>query len=221
MNNIPKGYKQTKVGVIPEDWEVVRLGEIGKTYNGLTGKNADDFQNGNAKFITYKNIFDNSKIDISILENVKINVNEKQNKVKYGDIFFTTSSETPYEVGMSSILLENINKEVYLNSFCFGFRLKNFKKLLPEFAVFYFRSFPIRSKIIKLAQGSTRFNLSKIQVMKIKLKLPSLQEQQKIADVLSTADREIKLLKKELEELKKQKKGLMQRLLSGEVRVKV
>ena len=78
MNNIPKGYKQTKVGVIPEDWEVVRLGEIGKTYNGLTGKNADDFQNGNAKFITYKNIFDNSKgfFNFEGTCHFEINVNE-------------------------------------------------------------------------------------------------------------------------------------------------
>ncbi len=54
-----------------------------------------------------------------------------------------------------------------------------------------------------------------------KVILPPLAEQQKIAKVLSIADREIELLKEELEQLKKQKKGLMQRLLSGEVRVKV
>ncbi len=56
---------------------------------------------------------------------------------------------------------------------------------------------------------------------KMKIKLPPLAEQQKIAKVLSIADREIELLKEELEQLKKQKKGLMQRLLSGEVRVRV
>ena len=69
------------------------------------------------------------------------------------------------------------------------------------------------------AYDHKRYWISEYQ--EIELKLPSLQEQQKIADGLSTADREIELLKKELEELKKQKKGLMQRLLSGEVRVKV
>ena len=62
---------------------------------------------------------------------------------------------------------------------------------------------------MRLAQGSTRFNLSKIAVMKIKVKLPSIKEQQKIAEVLTTADKEIDLLKNELEELKEQKKGLI------------
>ena len=57
--------------------------------------------------------------------------------------------------------------------------------------------------------------------MKLKIKLPSLPEQQKIAEVLSLADDEINLLKNELEELKLQKKALMQKLLTGQVRVKI
>jgi type I restriction enzyme S subunit len=203
-----------------EEWEEVRLGDIGYTYGGLNNKTAEDFGCGNAQYITYKNIFDNDKIDILIFDNVKINNNEKQNRVMYGDILFTTSSETPEEVGMSSVLLDEID-ELYLNSFCFGYRLNDLNILSPQFARFYFRSFHMRDKISRLAQGSTRFNLSKLQVMKIKIKLPSLPEQQKIAQVLSIADKEIELLKQKLEELKKQKKGLMQRLLTGEVRVKV
>jgi type I restriction enzyme S subunit len=58
-------------------------------------------------------------------------------------------------------------------------------------------------------------------IEKIKIKLPSKEEQEKIAQTLTLADKEIELLKNELEALKKQKKGLMQRLLTGEVRVKV
>ena len=133
--------------------------------------------------------------------------------------FFTTSSETPNEVGMSSVLLDKI-ENTYLNSFCFGYRF-NFDKLNPYFARYYFRSLKFRKKIYKLAQGITRFNISKNEVMKLKFKLPPLKEQQKIAKVLSTADKEIELLKNELKELKKQKKALMQKLLTGKVRVKV
>ena len=70
-------------------------------------------------------------------------------------------------------------------------------------------------------QGSSQQNLSKGDITKFKIKLPSLPEQQKIAEVLSLADDEINLLKNELEELKLQKKALMQKLLTGEVRVKV
>ena len=203
-----------------DKWEEVRLGEIGNSFNGLSGKTGEDFGIGEAKYITYKNIFNYSKIKLDIFENVQISNDEKQNLVQFGDIFFTVSSETPEEVGMSSVLLDNVSN-TYLNSFCFGYRLNNFNTLDPYFARFYFRSFQMRDKISRLAQGSTRFNLSKNEIMKLKIKLPSLPEQQKIAEVLSLADDEINLLKNELEELNLQKKALMQKLLTGQVRVKV
>ena len=203
-----------------DKWEEVRLGEIGNSFNGLSGKTGEDFGIGEAKYITYKNIFNYSKIKLDIFENVQISNDEKQNLVQFGDIFFTVSSETPEEVGMSSVLLNNVSN-TYLNSFCFGYRLNNFNTLDPYFARFYFRSFQMRDKISRLAQGSTRFNLSKNEIMKLKIKLPSLPEQQKIAEVLSLADDEINLLKNELEELNLQKKALMQKLLTGQARVKV
>ena len=202
-----------------EKWKEIKLGNIGKSYNGLIGKVAEDFQNGNSNFITYKNIFDNPKIDINIFEKVKIMEDEEQNLVKFGDIFFTTSSETPNEVGISSVLLRECGI-LYLNSFCFGFRLNNFEILTPCFAVFYFRSDYFRKQIFKLAQGSTRFNISKTEVLNLTIKLPNLNEQQKIAEVLTACDDEINLLNLKLENLKKQKQGLMQKLLSGKVRVK-
>ena len=203
-----------------DEWEEIRLGNIGKSYNGLIGKVAEDFQNGNSNFITYKNIFDNPKIDINIFEKVKIMEDEEQNLVKFGDIFFTTSSETPNEVGISSVLLSKCGI-LYLNSFCFGFRLNNFEILAPCFAVFYFRSDCFRKQIFKLAQGSTRFNISKTEVLNLNIKIPNLDEQQKIAEVLTACDDEINLLNLKLENLKRQKQGLMQKLLSGKVGVRV
>lgn len=199
-----------------DEWKEIKLGNIGKSYNGLIGKVAEDFQNGNSNFITYKNIFYNPKIDINIFEKVKIMEDEEQNLVKFGDIFFTTSSETPNEVGISSVLLSKCGI-LYLNSFCFGFRLNNFEILSPYFAVFYFRSDCFRKQIFKLAQGSTRFNISKTEVLNLNIKIPNLSEQQKIAEVLTACDDEINLLNLKLENLKKQKQGLMQKLLSGKV----
>ena len=200
-----------------DEWEEIRLGNIGKSYNGLIGKVAEDFQNGNSNFITYKNIFYNPKIDINIFEKVKIMEDEEQNLVKFGDIFFTTSSETPNEVGISSVLLSKCGI-LYLNSFCFGFRLNNFEILAPCFAVFYFRSDCFRKQIFKLAQGSTRFNISKTEVLNLNIKIPNLDEQQKIAEVLTACDDEINLLNLKLENLKRQKQGLIQKLLIGETR---
>jgi len=200
------------------EWKEVRLGSIGSAYNGLTGKNKEDFGSGKP-YIPYKNVFNGSRINIDQLEYVQILETENQNKVKYGDIIFTASSETPEEVGMSSVLLDHVD-ELYLNSFCFGYRLNDFNTLIPEFAQYLFRGNVFRKELLKLAQGSTRFNLSKNEVLKIKIKIPGLEEQKKIAFVLTIFDREIDLLEQELEALKQQKKGLMQLLLTGKVRVK-
>ncbi|WIF94090.1 restriction endonuclease subunit S [Caminicella sporogenes] len=212
-------FKKTEIGEIPVDWEVKKLGDLGSTYNGLSGKNKDDFGRGKP-FIPYKNIFDNSKIDINYLDHVVIKENENQNKVKYGDIFFTTSSETPEEVGMSSVILDEVD-ELYLNSFCFGFRLNDFNTLIPEFARYLFRGNEIRKKISRLAQGSTRFNLSKTQLLKIYIPIPPLKEQQKIASILSEVDNKIQQYELKKEKLQNLKKGLMQKLLTGKIRVKI
>jgi type I restriction enzyme S subunit len=218
---VPAGgtkYKETKVGMVPEDWEVVTLDELGSTYSGLSGKSKKDFGEG-ARYVPYKNVFANSAIDTTYFDYVEINEGEKQNQVKYGDIFFTVSSETPEEVGMSSVLLENIG-ECYLNSFCFGFRLDDFEKTIPEYLRFSLRCFPTRKAIARLAQGATRYNLSKRNVMKIPIALPSKAEQERIARVLTGLYDEILKSEKTKRELEVQKKGLMQQLLTGAVRVK-
>ena len=212
---------KTRLPGFTQPWKEVKLGEIGTTYTGLSGKNKDNFGRG-SYFIPYMNIYQNNHINPQQLEQVKVDEGEKQNTVKYGDIFFTTSSETPEEVGFASVLLFNPERNIYLNSFCFGYRLNNFKSLLPEYASFLFRSIHARKIMYKLAQGATRFNLSKNELMKEKIYIPSdISEQQAIADVLSTADDEINLLNQKLEALKTQKKGLMQKLLIGQIRVKV
>ena len=202
-----------------EEWKEYPLGNLGNTFTGLTGKTKEDFGSG-VPYITYMNIFKNNRIDINQVDYVIVTEDENQNSVRYGDIFFTTSSETAEEVGMSSVLLEEVER-LYLNSFCFGFRLNNFKILLPQFAAYILRSSNIRKQISILGQGATRYNLSKNQLMKLILRLPTIAEQKKIAEVLFTADQEIEILQKKLECLKQKKKALMQQLLTGKKRVKV
>src|SRR5690606_11954083 len=105
------------------EWKT--LGEIGKFYGGLSGKSKNDFQDGNARFVTYMNVFSNIKVKTDIDVFVKIGEDENQNRVEYGDVLFTGSSETPDECGMASVLTEKSAEPLYLNSFCFGFRLYN------------------------------------------------------------------------------------------------
>ena len=198
-----------------DEWKKTTLGEIGKTFNGLTGKNSNDFGQG-SPYITYKSIFDNSKVDISRVEYVTITDNERiksaQNVVRLGDIFFTTSSETPTEVGMTSVLLDGI-EDCYLNSFCFGYRLSNKEETLPEYFRFYLRASVIRNKLSILAQGSTRFNISKNEVMRMGINLPNSSEQEKIAALLSCIDERITTQNKIIEDLKKLKSAIIDKLL--------
>ena len=192
------------------EWEKTTLGKIGETFNGLTGKSGSDFGQG-SPYITYKSIFDNSKIDLSRVEYVTITDAERkkqtQNEVQYGDIFFTTSSETPDEVGMTSVLLDEV-KDCYLNSFCFGYRLNSITDVLPEYMRFYLRSNTIRRRLFVLAQGSTRFNISKGEVMGLTIKLPGTAEQRKIAQLLTMIEDRIATQIKIIEDLKKLKSAI-------------
>ena len=142
---------------------------------------------------------------------VKINEGEKQNKAHRGDIFFTVSSEGPSDIGMSSVLTQD-EDEVYLNSFCFGFRPNSLNTLSPEFSSYLFRSASVRKEIVKLAQGSTRFNMSKTQFLKIKIEFPSIDEQKKIGLFLSSLDKKIDLVNTQIKNTKAFKKGLLQQM---------
>lgn len=176
--------------------EWLPLGEIAIIYGGLTGKSKADFEGGNARFVPYKNIFDNKSVDFESLLFVKILDSENQNKVKYGDVLFTGSSETADEVGISSSIINNLTEDVYLNSFSFGVRFKENTPIIPNFSKYLFRSKMLRSQIIKTASGVTRFNISKERFRKIKIPIPcpenpkkSLDIQVKIAKILETSGR--------------------------------
>ena len=171
----------------PNGVEFVKLGEIGCLYGGLSGKTKDDFvKHGNAKYITYMNVFLNLSIDTNALEYVKIDDDEKQNLVVYGDILFTGSSETRNECGFSSVFTKNIEEPIYLNSFCFGFRLNDLNLFDPEFLKYIFRSNFLRTQIIKTASGVTRFNVSKTKFLKIKLPVPPMEVQREIARIMDS-----------------------------------
>ena len=162
----------------------MKMSDIGTFYSGLSGKTKDDFQNGNAKFISYVNIFNNPSLITDVDDRVKILEGEKQNTIQYGDLLFTGSSETPDECGMCSVLTHHTEEKLYLNSFCFGFRFNDLSGINPEFMKFLFRSSVIRKLICKTANGVTRFNISKKEFAKIVIPIPSLAEQDHIASVL-------------------------------------
>ena len=74
-----------------------KIKEIGNFFGGLTGKSKEDFDNGNARYVSYMTVFSNYQLPNVISDTVTISENEKQNRIKKGDILFTGSSETPDE----------------------------------------------------------------------------------------------------------------------------
>ncbi|QQB04596.1 restriction endonuclease subunit S [Macrococcoides caseolyticum] len=188
-------------------WKSVKLKEIGDTFTGLSGKNKDDFGHGDAWYITYMNVFSNPISNFNDKE--KIEIDFKQNEVKYGDIFFTTSSETPNEVGMSSVWLGD-DANIYLNSFCFGFRPK--VELDPYFIAYLLRSKEVRMKISKLAQGISRYNISKTKMMEIEINIPDIKTQNEVGRILKELHEKKQITEKQIEKAKIIKKAFLQKL---------
>ena len=168
----------------PNGVEYKKIGEIGVLFGGLTGKSKEDFKNGNAKFITYRNIYSNPSLDLNIQDKVKILDDEKQHIVRYGDILFTGSSETPDECGMSSVVTVQTNEDLYLNSFCFGLRLHNLEEYNLHFLKHLLRSNDVRGQIKQTASGVTRYNISKKRFVNISIPVPPIEVQTKIAEIL-------------------------------------
>ncbi len=188
-------------------WEQRKLGDMGTTFTGLSGKTKEDFGHGDAKFITYMNVFSNPVADLKMTESVEIDT--KQNCVKAGDVFFTTSSETPEEVGMSCVMPENADN-VYLNSFCFGYR--PVEKFDLNYLAYVLRADSFRKEMAFLAQGISRYNISKNKVMDVEIPVPILAEQSKVGQYFRNLDHLITLHQRELEKLKILKKACLEKM---------
>ena len=192
-------------------WQLRKIGELGTTYSGLSGKSKADFGLGSAQYITFLNVLTNAHIDTTIFESVNIKPGEKQNKVVKGDILFNTSSETPEEVGYCSVLMNDIDN-LYLNSFCFGFR-PYAGTINPEFMVYLMRGQIGRSIMKILAQGATRYNLSKNRLCEVTIPIPANDdEQQQIAAFFYNMDKQIRIQEQRLEKLKRIKTACLENM---------
>ena len=184
--------------------------DFGEPYSGLSGKSAEDFGKG-WPYITYMNVYQNQIIDITDVGLVKINETEQQSVVRYGDILFTLSSETPDEVGMGAVYLGDIYP-LYLNSFCFGVHITDESKIYPPFLAYYISTKSFRKAVFPLAQGSTRYNLQKSDFMKKKFLFPTVEEQNKIYSVLKAYSDKLSIEKNIANLLCEQKSYLLRQL---------
>ena len=209
---------KTRLPGFSGDWQKKTLGELGSTYGGLTGKTKSDFGAGAGKYITFMNVMTNVVIDCASFEQVKVSATETQNRVLVGDLLFNGSSETPEEVAFCSLMAEDV-PDLYLNSFCFGFRLFDDQNVDGLFLTYYIRANPGREIMKSLAQGSTRYNLSKTALREASVLLPLKDEQVAIAEVLSGMDAELIALEARRYKTRDIKQAMMQELLTGKTRL--
>jgi type I restriction enzyme S subunit len=199
-------------------WTPVRLGSLGRTYGGLTGKSKVNFGRGSAEYVTFMNVMTNITITLDEVERVDIGPLESQNRLQPGDLLFNGSSETPEEVAFCS-LVPDFEGDLYLNSFCFGFHPSNKGTISGLFMAYFFRARPGRIAVSSLAQGATRYNISKTALLQALLTLPDVEEQCAIAETLSAFDSELTAIQARLTKARALKQAMAQALLTGRIRL--
>ncbi len=156
------------------------------------------------------NVYKNVIADVNGCDVVSIEEGEHQNRVNFGDLLFTQSSETLEEVGLTSVWLNDDTP--LLNSFCFGFHFDSSSLINPRFAAYSMRTPYARKRITREGQGATRYNLSSNRLKKVKILYPSHSEQDKIAGLLSLLETRIEKQCEIIDQFKKYKRGVIQHI---------
>jgi type I restriction enzyme S subunit len=208
------------IGEIPSHWEETRLRFVGDLFGGLTGKSGDDFKQdnnpNNKPYIPYTNIFRNTYISKEHFDYVVIESGENQNKVKKYDLFFLMSSETYQDLGKPCILIDDVD-ELYLNSFCKGFRIK--KECVYPLFLNYQLLGDVHKELISIeGRGFTRINLRQDRLNDTRILLPPLSEQEEIVSYLDTKtsliDTLIENTQKKIELLKEKRTSLISEVVT-------
>ena len=166
----------------------VPMGELGEIFGGLSGKTKADFSNGNARFISYVNVYNNIGVNLTADDFVRVGPDERQRRLQRGDVLLTGSSESAADVAMSSVVTDDVREPLYLNSFCIGFRPHDSSLLDPQFSKHLLRSTGLRKALVKTGSGVTRFNVSKTRLAAVSLPIPPRDDQARIARTLNSLD---------------------------------
>ena len=209
MNKINKGYKQTKVGIIPEDWEVVKLGEICNFFKGK-GISKDDLSENGTPCIRYGELYTTYDEQIEkIYSKTNLNLSELFLS-NFNDIIIPSSGETAQDIAKASCVL--------LNGVALGGDLNILRTSQNGIFLSYYLNHIANKDIAKIAQGISIIHLYASELQKLKVALPPFKEQEKIAEILTTWDKAIAKQEELIKENEKFKKALMQKLLSGKIR---
>jgi type I restriction enzyme S subunit len=217
IDQIPPGYKLTEVGIIPSDWDVKRLGDIFDFKNGLN-KEKSFFGQG-TPIVNYMDVYKhNALIAQKIVGKVTVSKNELKNyEVCKGDVFFTRTSETVDEIGVASVVIEDLENTVF-SGFVLRARPKN-DLLDILYKKYCFASYQVRKMITSQSSYTTRALTNGKLLSKVQIPLPPIEEQKRIAQVLSDIDELIRSLDELIIKKRNIKQGTMQLLLTGKQRL--
>ncbi len=208
------GYKNTKVGWLPEDWEVKSLGSFGLFSKGKGISNSDKKETG-IPCITYGEIY--TKHDFNIKEFhsfIDTETTKTSQRIKKNDLLFAGSGETLDEIGKCVAYTKNV--EAYAGGDIVIFS--------PNLVDGIFLSYSLNSDLItrhrrRLGQGHSVVHIYSSGLKTLHVPFPPLPEQEKIAEILSKWDEAIEQTRKFIDSKKCRKKALMQQLLTGKNRL--
>ncbi|MDN5536944.1 restriction endonuclease subunit S [Comamonas sp.] len=211
---VPKGYKQTEVGVIPEDWKVTLVEELGKFSKGR-GIRKDEASTGDIPCVRYGEIYTHHHDYIRQFNSrISKSVALTSTPIKQGDILFAGSGETKAEIGKCVAFINNI--EAYAGGDILIFSPKK------DYSIFlgYLLNSPVVTKQkASKGQGDAVVHISASALASVKIPLPDIAEQQAIAEALSDADTLIESLEQLIAKKRQIKQGAMQELLTGQRRL--
>jgi type I restriction enzyme S subunit len=199
------------------EWDRFYLGDLFTFKNGLN--KARQFFGFGTPIVNYMDVFSNAGIQCSKLQGlVSLSVQEIKNfDVKKGDVLFTRTSETPDEIGMASVVLDEPRQTVF-SGFVLRGRPRN-DRLCDVFKAYCFQSSFVRRQIISKASYTTRALTNGRLLSGVLLPVPSLSEQAAIATVLSDMDADLAVLEARRDKTRALKQGMMQELLTGRIRL--
>jgi type I restriction enzyme S subunit len=212
-----KGFKQTEIGVIPNDWDVRQFADLMTFQNGV---NADKSSYGKGTpFVNVLEVITKSHIYKSDVNGLVIlNRNQLESfSVKKGDLLFNRTSETQEEVGLTSVYLDE--ESIVFGGFVIRGRPINCSKLNANYSGYGLRAPIIRKQIISIGQGVVRANIGQADLKKVLVAVPPLKEQEAIAKTLSDTDAYIISIEKIIEKKRLIKKGVMSELITGKKRL--
>lgn len=208
------------IGNIPEDWDVTPLGYLGSFQNGIS-KDGDSFGEGHP-FVSYGDVYSNRSLPATVKGLVKSNTDEQfRYSVKTGDVFFTRTSETASEIAFASTCFSTIEKATFAG-FLIRFR-PNGNRLNPRYGSYYFRNTGLRNYFVKEMMIVTRASLGQQLLKRLPVLIPSIDEQERIADYLdartAAIDAVLDTKRKQLDILKRRRQSLIYEYVTGKRRV--